>query len=272
MQTASDITTVLCLFHTQRQAQEALAELQGSVVPASSIVVLDGESSSGGANRALSALRDLALPEKDLRLLTEGVNAGGTVIMVSGPEPITDEAEDVFGRHRAKQVDEKVLGQETTASASAPVTGATAAATAGAAKGEAVIPVVEEELTVGKRAVQRGGVRVYSRIVETPVEEKVVLREEHATVERHPVDRPLSEADLDALRIQSVEVTETAEVPVVAKTARVVEEVHVSKDVSERTEEISDSVRKTEIDVEPIGVEPSGTLATGKQKAARKGN
>ena len=48
----------------------------------------------------------------------------------------------------------------------------------------ASIPVVEEELQVGKRAVKRGGVRVYSHVVEKPVEENIELREEHVNVER----------------------------------------------------------------------------------------
>jgi stress response protein YsnF len=54
------------------------------------------------------------------------------------------------------------------------------------------------------------------------------------------------------MRIQSVEITETAEVPVVEKSARVVEEVLVSKEGSERTERITDTVRKTEVEVEQI--------------------
>src|SRR5437764_3366736 len=52
----------------------------------------------------------------------------------------------------------------------------------------AAIPVVEEQLKVGKREVQRGGVRVFSRVVETPVNESVNLREEHVNVERRPVN------------------------------------------------------------------------------------
>ena len=44
--------------------------------------------------------------------------------------------------------------------------------------------------------------------------------------------------------------TETDEEAVVAKTARVTEEVVISKDVTERTERVSDTVRRTEVDVE----------------------
>ena len=44
--------------------------------------------------------------------------------------------------------------------------------------GEQHIPIVEEEIQIGKRAVNRGGVRVRSYIVETRVQEQVVLRDE----------------------------------------------------------------------------------------------
>jgi stress response protein YsnF len=114
---------------------------------------------------------------------------------------------------------------------------------------ETVIPRVEENLEVGKREVERGGVRVRSRIVERPVEETVRLREEHVNVERQAVDRPVSGADEDLFRETEIELTERSEVPVVNKEARVVEEVRISKDVNEREETIRGTVRNTEIDI-----------------------
>ena len=115
------------------------------------------------------------------------------------------------------------------------------------------IPVVQEDLKVGKREVQRGGVRVFSRIVETPVNESVNLREEHVNVERRPVDRPIDPAQVGAFQETSFELRENAEEAVVQKTARVVEEVLVGKEVTQRTDQISDTVRHTEVDVEQLG-------------------
>jgi uncharacterized protein (TIGR02271 family) len=114
------------------------------------------------------------------------------------------------------------------------------------------IPVVQEELRVGKRVVERGGVRVFSRIVETPVNESVNLREEHVSVERRPVDQPLSTADAAAFKDQTIELRETAEEAVVQKAARVVEEVVVGKEVTQREQQISDTVRHTEVDVQSL--------------------
>ena len=114
------------------------------------------------------------------------------------------------------------------------------------------IPVVEEQLKVGKREVQRGGVRIFSRIIETPVNETVGLREEHVDVQRRRVDEPLSPGDASAFKEQTIEMRETAEEAVVEKTARVVEEVTIGKQVSERQQQISDTVRHTEVDVQRL--------------------
>jgi uncharacterized protein (TIGR02271 family) len=110
-------------------------------------------------------------------------------------------------------------------------------------------PIVREDLKVAKREVQTGGVRVYSRATETPVSASVSLRDEHASIERRPVERPATAEDL---REAWVEVRETAEQPVVTKTAHVIEEVVVGKQATERTETIKDTVRGTEVKVERV--------------------
>lgn len=107
--------------------------------------------------------------------------------------------------------------------------------------------VVRESLEVGKREVETGGVRVYSRVTETPVTETVNLREEHATIERRPVDRVATAADLKG---GSVEIRETAEHAVVGKTAHVIEEVVVGREATEHTETINETLRGTDVEVE----------------------
>ena len=135
--------------------------------------------------------------------------------------------------------------------------------------GQTVLPVVEEELQVGKRTVDRGGIRVVKRVSETPVSEMVHLREERAVVERRPVDRAVSQGDTDLFEEGTIEVREQAEEAVVGKTARVVEEVVVGKQVSERDETVSDTVRRTDVEVETLGTQGSsastrvGSVDTG---------
>ena len=71
-------------------------------------------------------------------------------------------------------------------------------------------------------------------------------------MERHAVNRPISEADVDRLQNQSIEVREMEEEAVVAKTARVVEEVHVDKETTQRTQQITDKLRNTQVEVEEV--------------------
>jgi uncharacterized protein (TIGR02271 family) len=122
--------------------------------------------------------------------------------------------------------------------------------------------VIEEEVQVGKRTVSRGGVRVYSRVTEKPVEEQVQLRKEQVSVERRPVNRPVSGTDREAFKEGTIEMTETSEEAVVSKQARVVEEVVVRKDAQERTETVRDTVRRTDVEVEKLGAE-RGQSASG---------
>jgi uncharacterized protein (TIGR02271 family) len=114
----------------------------------------------------------------------------------------------------------------------------------------ASLPVIEEELQVGKREIETGGVRLRSRIIERPVQQSVRLRQEQVVVNRVPVDRAASEADFDTFKEGTIEMQEFAEIPVVSKEARVVEEVNLSKTVEEHDEVIHDTVRHTEVDVE----------------------
>jgi uncharacterized protein (TIGR02271 family) len=116
---------------------------------------------------------------------------------------------------------------------------------------EVVLPIIEEQLAVGKRTVEKGGARVRTSVAEVPVEESVTLREEKVTVDRRPVDRAVENAP-GAFREGTIEITEMAEVPVVSKEAHVVEEVVVGKNVTEHQETVRDTVKRTEVDVDEV--------------------
>ena len=231
--------------------------------------------------------------EGDSGRYAETIRRGGTVLIVdAGDEQEADRARGMLSSmDGVVDIDERAsqwsregwagfdargasdMPRGTAASGSA----ATGAATTGtAASGMAasgteasqVMPVVQEELQIGKRAVSNGGVRVIQRVTETPVKEMIRLRDERATIERRPVDRPASEADFANFKEGTIEVRETTEEPVVAKTARVVEEVVVGKEVQERTETVADTVRRTDVEVERLGADTSRrgtdtTTATG---------
>lgn len=128
------------------------------------------------------------------------------------------------------------------------------------------VPVVQEELHVGKREINVGGLRVVKRFTETPVSQIVTLRQEHATIERHPVDRVATEADFANFKEGTVEVREMAEEAVVGKSARVVEEVRVGKDVTEKSQTINDTVRRTDVDTERLAGASAARDASGTAK------
>ncbi len=109
---------------------------------------------------------------------------------------------------------------------------------------DATIPVVKEELEVGKREVETGGIRLRSRIVENEVSEDVNLRHETVQVERNTVDRPATGGDFQE---EEVELRAHDEVPVVNKSARVVEEISLNKDVTEHEETIRENLKSTEV-------------------------
>lgn len=128
---------------------------------------------------------------------------------------------------------------------------------------EITLPIVEEQLRVGKRAVETGKVRVRTEVEERPVEEHVTLREEQVHVERHAVNRPVDANAAEAFKEGTFEVTTRAEVPVVAKEARVVEEVVIDKEIAERTETVRDTVKRTDVEVDEINVRDAGSRRNG---------
>lgn len=163
-------------------------------------------------------------------------------------------AAEILDRHGAIDVDERSSQyRQNFAQTSGTTQNTGTAQNTATTAGEMSIPVIEEELQVGKRAVERGGARIRSRIIEKPVEETLRLREEHIVVNRHPVNRAVTDADMANLQEGEIELTERGEEAVVSKQARVVEEVSVGKQVSEREETVRDTVRRTDVEVEETG-------------------
>ncbi len=176
---------------------------------------------------------------------------GLTVRTTSAAE--MDEAERILNAAGAIDVDERSeeWRKDGWTGSGAAVTGAVTGATR-------KLQEVKEELQVAKRAVARGGVRVFTRMTEVPVEESVTLREERADIKRTAVDRVATAADLDAFKEGSIEVREMSEEAIVNKTARVTGEVEVGRTATERQETIRDTVRQTKVEVEKLTADATG--------------
>ena len=214
----------------------------GLVIAGPLAAALVGAGAGGAAGGLLGALIGMGIPEETVEHYEQGIKNGGILM---GVKPKSEADREHFSTRWTAP--------------NTPAATSTAAATSTRTGTESgTIPVIEESLEVGKRNVELGTVHVTSHVVETPVNESVTLREEHAAIERRPVDRPASAADLDAFKEATIEVRQTAEQAVVSKTARVVEEVVVGKTATTTTQEINDTVRKTVVDVERDGKATGG--------------
>jgi uncharacterized protein (TIGR02271 family) len=274
------MTTFTAMYESREEAERVQAQLQQL-----GIIDTDGMNIRDQSSQGFSSdMKDMFIPDEDRHTYEEGVRRGHFLLTVNTTDQNADRVHDILENSNAVDVDEKASswkseGWSPPATSGAAAYGATSSSDGGTAsaygatsssaqsglgssernfasesRDEQSIPIVQEQLAVGKREVSRGGVRVRSYVKETPVQEQVNLREEHVHVERHPVDQPLRAGELggDAFQERSIELTETAEEAVVAKSARVVEEVTVSKDVDQRTETVSDTVRSTEVDIDRI--------------------
>lgn len=142
-----------------------------------------------------------------------------------------------------------IYGRETTANRAYLADGDQSGDVLGATgMGEDTIEVIKEDLNVGTREIADGGIKVRSRIIERPVTEKVQLKQERVYIKRNAVDRPVTGSE-GAFTNQTIAMTQTREVPVVEKDARVVEEISLGKEVSTHEEIVEDTVRETKVDI-----------------------
>jgi len=271
---ATNTNTIVGCFDDPTEARQAQQELAQAGIPQDRIHLvaqgggtgLTGQSANADEPGFWESIKEAFgfADESDRTTYGEHARRGGVLLSVDAPENATDRAVEILRRHHVVDLDERASqwkqqgwtgfqsgAQQTRSAAPAATTTQQQRSSAAAAGNKEVIPVVQEELQVGKRQVQTGGVRVYSRVTEKPVEEKVHLREERVNVERRPVDRPVTNADA-AFKERTIEARETAEQAVVQKQARVVEEVAVNKDVQQREQTVRDTVRRTDVDVQQV--------------------
>ena len=263
--------TLTAFFDRREDAQGAVDRLQRLGLPEDSIRLTGGEEYSGRTDYAedrgfWASLSDLFFPGEDRAAYAEGLRRGGyllTVTMITAGK--YDDVLDILDDEGAVDVDQRAetwraegwAGAGATGTAGYSAGGMTGSTTGGmsdmaarsAATDEEVVPVVEEELRIGKRDVNLGRVRVRSYVVEEPVSEQVNLRGERVEVERRPVDRPVGATDA-AFTDRTIEAEEHVEEPVVSKEARIKEEISLRRQAEERTEQVSGTVRHTEVEVE----------------------
>jgi len=256
--------TLTAMFKSTAEAQNAaqvlvsqlhLSQAAVRVSPGAGVTDAGYDKSSPYAEKGFFAsMKDLFLPEEDRYAYAEGMRRGNVLLNASVEEGQINQASTVLEQAGALDLDEQEASWKKAGWTGYDATAHTAVRTAApvaTGRTDDTIKVMEERLVVGKREVERGGMRVRSYVVERPVEAQVTLHEERVTVERRPVNRPVTEADAAAaFGERTIEAHATREEAVVSKDIHVVEEIGLKKEVGDRVETVRDTVRKTEVDVE----------------------
>ena len=270
--------TLTAMFDTRAAAEATRDRLIQAGVDRSEIDLQDQGAYAGGETATphkeglMAGIRSMFGSHDDHHAYAEGMSRGHVLLTATVQDAETDTAIQVLEGSDAVDLDAREAewrqsGWTGRAAYDEPASNATYQQPVGRTGEDETIQLAEERLVLGKREVERGGVRVRSYIVETPVSEQVTLREETVGIERRPVNRPLAAGD-DAFRDRSIEMRETGEEVVVGKEAFVTEEIALRKDVGQRTEEVRDSVRHTEVEVEQVegvGAQTSASVDPAKR-------
>jgi uncharacterized protein (TIGR02271 family) len=173
------------------------------------------------------------------------------VVTVRVPDEHVDGVTRILERHQPIDIDERAasLGLAANRTFAAAADTQRSRETALPNGGEEVIALSEEQLTVGKRLVNRGTTHIRRFVVETPVEENVTLHTERVSIDRRPASAG-ERVDNADFTDRTIEVTETDEEAVVSKTARVKEEVVVHKEATDRVETVRDTVRRQDVEID----------------------
>ena len=235
-----EANTVVAFFDERADAERAVERLDEAGVPSERVTMVEGSKPDSAAHEGesregfIGSLRDMFMPEDDRDSYAEGLRRGGYLVSVRAQPDEYERVVDILDAEGSIDMDERQASWRSE----------------GWSGGKGgTIEVAEEQMRIGKRDVSHGRVRVRSYTVVDDVSEDVTLRTETVRVERRSVDRAATDADA-AFEDREIEVEEIAEEPVISKEARVVEEIEVTKDVETRTETVSDTVRRTEVDIE----------------------
>jgi hypothetical protein len=251
---------LVAVFSSRSQAEAARSELLEKGVSEADIRLSEeeGGSSSTAAATAtgterhggfLDWLFGYDVPERDRAWYGANLREGRTALSIH-----LDDGENAEIMEILEDFDPVEIEGSDGAPSSLSATGARPDDLAGHEKrtspdGETVIPVVNEQLNVGKQ-VSENRYRVRTYPIERPVEQQVELRDERVVVERRPASRAASDASGEAFGERDFEIVERHEEPLVTKQSAAAEDVVIHKDVSERRQTVQDTVRETKVEVD----------------------
>ncbi len=242
---------VVAVYDTEANANAALKSLKSAGYLTDDISVIRNESEAEKAGLYEPGIwrrlfgRDLE--HHEAAVLGRFLREGSVIVSVRVPETEASKVLDLLDTHTPVDVLDRAKAYQ--------FMGATAmlATTAAAPKlpDEELLRVAEEQIDVGKRIVEAGHTRVRRYVIDKPVEANVTLHEEHAEVIRRALSDPAYLKNIDWSE-KTIDVTETAEEPVVNKTARVTEEIVIRRQGSDSTRKVHDTVRRQQVEVDHL--------------------
>jgi uncharacterized protein (TIGR02271 family) len=235
------VKTVIGLFDDRNEAMRAYSALVHEGYAKADLDILTSDDKDDEPK--LAHMRDW-IPEPDVNIYLEGVRTGGTVITANTADTAVSRAAEIMSGYKMVNIRDRAAEMQKARSdpklkLSDP------------ARNDNVLEVIEEELQVGKEKVERGRMRIYNVVSEREVHKDVGLRDETLRVQRRPANRQVS-VNPDLFKERSFEMVEIDEIAKVGKTARVVEEVSLGKEVAEKVETIKETLRRQDVEVEEV--------------------
>jgi uncharacterized protein (TIGR02271 family) len=232
--------TVIGLFDDQKEAMQAYAALAQEGYAKADLDILTSDDADDKPK--LEHMKEW-VPQPDLNIYLEGVRQGGTLITANVVNSAAARAAEIMSGYKMVNIKDRATElqkvQTNLTTLSDP------------AKSDNVLEVIEESLEVGKEAVERGRMRIYNVVTAREVKQDVGLRDEALRVTRRPAGRAVTISP-DLFKERSFEMVEVDEIAKVGKTARVVEEVSLGKDVAEKLQTITETLRRQDVQVEEV--------------------
>jgi uncharacterized protein (TIGR02271 family) len=212
-----------------------------------------GAALGAGTGALAGALIGLGIPDEEAHIYEERFHQGRILVTVKSGAGRYGEAESILRKAGAEAID---FGTARTSGSTYAKTNTTQTARTQtpAQGGETLrVPVVEETLTAQKSTRQAGEVEIGKHVVEQQVNIPVELSHEEVTITRHATDRPVQAGDQTLQDGQVIRVPVSEEQVQVQKQARVKEEIEINKQRVTEQRNVSDTVRREEVDINTSG-------------------
>lgn len=232
--TTTNRPTVVGLFQSEMEAQQAMNDLQQSGFSNDQIRY----SVHRGGTGIRDQLMGLGLTEQEASYYNQEFEAGRTVVFVNGPGQ-QQEAFDILRRNGGYDASTGVTQTSGTANQSTDT------------DPEQRMQLREEQLRVGKQAVQTGEVGLRKEMVSEQQTVDVPVTHEEVVIERRPgsgqpSDTPIGEEETYRVPVREEQVS-------VQKQPVVREEIALGKRQVQDTQQVSETVRREEARIERKG-------------------